>query len=258
MGTQNRIEDKFILITGATAGIGRAAAELFAQSGCRLALTGRRKERLHTIKEEFEAKYETEVETGVFDIRDKEACKEFVESLPRSVDILINNAGLASGMDAVFDGKWEDWDTMIDTNVKGLLAMTRLITPSMKERNIGHIINISSTAGHEAYPGGSVYCATKHAVKAITEATKKDLHGTKVRVSMVSPGLVETEFSVVRFKGDKDKANKVYEGIEPLTATDVAEIIHFTANRPPHVNIMDTVIYSVSQSSATMVAREDE
>lgn len=254
----NRLKDKFVIVTGATAGIGKAAAELFAQSGCHLALTGRREERLQAIGEELKTKYETKVETGAFDIRDREACTTFVESLSRPVDILVNNAGLASGLDAVYDAKWEDWDTMIDTNVKGLLAMTRLVTPSMKDRNSGHIINISSIAGHEAYSGGSVYCATKHAVKAITEATKKDLHGTRVRVSMISPGMVETEFSVVRFKGDKDKADEVYEGTDPLTATDIAEIIHFVANRPPHVNIMDTIVYTVHQSSATTVYRDNE
>ena len=146
---------------------------------------------------------------------------------------------------------------MIDTNVKGLLTITRLISPKMKARNSGHIINIGSTAGHEAYPGGVVYCATKHAVKAITESTKKDLHGTKVRVSMVSPGLVETEFSVIRFHGDKDKADSVYKGMDPLTADDIAEIVLFTANRPEHVNIMDTIVMPVNQSSAQMVHRDE-
>lgn len=257
MVINNRLEQKFAVITGATAGIGKAAASLFAQSGCHLALTGRREERLREFKAALEREYSIEVEVGAFDIRDIESCRTFVDGLSRQVDILLNNAGLAVGTDAIFEGNMNDWETMIDTNIKGLLAMTRFITPGMKERNTGHVINLSSTAGHETYQGGSVYCASKHAVKAITEATKKDLHGSKVRVSMISPGLVETEFSVVRFKGDKNKANNVYEGIQPLTAQDIAEIIHFVASRPPHVNIMDTIIYPVNQSSATMVHRDN-
>ncbi len=173
------------------------------------------------------------------------------------MDILINNAGLALGTDPVFQASLDDWNTMIDTNIKGLLYISRLVSAQMKERNCGHIINIGSTAGHESYAGGVVYSATKHAVKAITEATKKDLHGSEVRVSMISPGLVETEFSEVRFGGDKEKAKKVYKGMKPLVAQDIAEIIVFVANRPAHVNIMDTIIYPVAQSSATMVHRDE-
>ena len=195
--------------------------------------------------------------TGSFDIRDRDAASDFIESLPRPVDILVNNAGLAKGVDAVYDASFDDWDDMIDTNIKGLLNMIRLVTPSMKERNSGHLINLGSLAGHEAYAGGSVYCATKHAVKAITEASKKDLHGTKVRVSMVSPGLVETEFSNVRFKGDDERADEVYKGMTPLAAADIAEIVLFVASRPAHVNIMDTLVVPVDQSSSSMVARED-
>ncbi|MGK7369418.1 MAG: SDR family NAD(P)-dependent oxidoreductase, partial [Candidatus Halalkalibacterium sp. M3_1C_030] len=198
---KNRLKDKLVLVTGATAGIGESTARLFAKSGCKIAINGRREERLQKLKKELEDEYDVEVFTGAFDIRNRDACAEFLESLLSPVDILVNNAGLAKGVDAVFDASFDDWDTMIDTNIKGLLTMTRLVSPSMKQRNSGHVINIGSIAGHEAYPGGSVYCATKHAVKAITEATKKDLHGTSVRVSMVSPGLVETEFSDVRFKG---------------------------------------------------------
>ncbi len=245
------------MITGATAGIGYKTAALFAEQGVNLVLTGRRSERLEKIKEDFEKQFGVEVETHAFDIRDVEACRSFVNACPHEIDILVNNAGLARGTDPVYDADFEDWETMIDTNVKGLLYLSRLISPGMKERNSGHIINIGSTAGHESYAGGVVYSATKHAVRAITEATKKDLHGTNVRVSMVSPGLVETEFSEVRFGGDKEKAANVYAGMQPLTAQDIAEIILFVANRPPHVNIMDTIIYPVAQSSATMVSRNE-
>lgn len=254
---ENRLKDKLVLITGATSGIGKATAQLFAKAGCGLAITGRRKKKLDSVKRELETRYEVDVTTGVFDIRDREACGQFLESLLKPVDILINNAGLARGTDAVFEASFDDWDAMIDTNVKGLLAMTRLITPAMKQRNSGHIINIGSVAGHESYPGGSVYCASKHAVKAITEATKKDLHGTRVRVAMVSPGLVETEFSNVRFKGDNKRADNVYKGMEPLLAQDIAEIVLFMATRPPHVNIMDTIVFPVAQSSSTMVDRSE-
>lgn len=254
---KNRLKGKLALITGATAGIGQATAQLFAESGCSLAITGRREDRLLSLQKKFEAEHHIEVSTGAFDIRDRTACGQFLESLLKPIDILVNNAGLARGTDAVYDASFDDWDTMIDTNVKGLLTMTRLVTPSMKQRNAGHVINLCSTAGHEPYAGGSVYCATKHAVKAITEATKKDLHGTQVRVSMVSPGLVETEFSNVRFKGDDERADQVYEGMQPLTAQDIAEIVYFTANRPPHVNIMDTIVVPVAQSSASMVYRND-
>jgi NADP-dependent 3-hydroxy acid dehydrogenase YdfG len=253
----NRLKGKTAIVTGATAGIGYKTADLLAEQGVNLILTGRRANLLQEIKKEFEAGYSINVQIASFDVQDPKACEGFVESLSGSVDILVNNAGLAKGTDPVFDADLDDWNTMIDTNVKGLLYLSRLIIPQMKERNTGHIINIGSTAGHESYAGGVVYSATKHAVKAITESTKKDLHGTNVRVSMVSPGLVETEFSEVRFDGDKKKAASVYKGIDPLVAQDIAEIIVFVANRPAHVNIMDTIIYPVAQSSATMVHRNE-
>lgn len=252
----NRIEGKTAIVTGATAGIGCKTAELLAQEGVNLILTGRRKERLDEIQKDLTASYGVKVQTASFDIQDPKACSEFVKSLDTEIDILVNNAGLSQGTDPVYDADFDDWNTMIDTNMKGLLYITRPIARKMKDRNAGHIINIGSVAGHESYAGGVVYSATKHAVKAITESTKKDLHGTKVRVSMISPGLVETEFSEVRFKGDKEKAAKVYQGYEPLVAQDIAEIIVFVANRPPHVNIMDTLVYPVAQSSATMVHRD--
>jgi len=255
---ENRLKGKLVLVTGASAGIGKAIATLFAQSGCNLALTARRDERLKSLKTELESAHNVKVKCGAFDIRKREDCRNFLDSLNEPVDILVNNAGLAKGVDAVYDANLDDWDTMIDTNVKGLLTMTRFVSSTMKDRDEGHIINIGSIAGHESYPGGSVYSATKHAVKAITEATKKDLHGTNIRVSMVSPGLVETEFSNVRFYGDENQAVEVYEGMKPLTAVDIAEIVHFTANRPAHVNIMDTIVFPVAQSSSSMVAQDEE
>ncbi|MCH2449532.1 MAG: SDR family NAD(P)-dependent oxidoreductase [Gracilimonas sp.] len=253
----NRLIGKTAIVTGATAGIGFKTAELLAEQGVDVIITGRRKERLEEIKNDLENRFRINVQTAPFDIQDADACSTFIEALSVDIDILVNNAGLAKGTDPVFAADFEDWDTMIDTNVKGLLYLSRLISAKMKERNSGHIINVGSVAGHESYAGGVVYTATKHAVKAITESTKKDLHGTNVRVSMVSPGLVETEFSEVRFGGDKEKAASVYKGIQPLTALDIAEIILFVANRPAHVNIMDTIIYPVAQSSATMVHRND-
>lgn len=254
---KNRLSDKWAIITGATSGIGEATAFAFGESGCNLILTGRRKKRLDEIADTLRSDHGIEVEIVAFDIRDADACRNMVEGLSNPVDILINNAGLAKGVEGVYDADLEDWNLMIDTNIKGLMTMTRLISPRMKKRNRGHIINIGSIASHESYPGGSIYCATKHAVKAFTEAAKKDLHGTKVRVSMVSPGLVDTEFSVVRYDGDKNQADQVYKDMQPLVAEDIAEIIHFTANRPAHVNIMDTIVFPVDQSSATMVHYDD-
>jgi len=255
---QNRIEGKWTFITGATAGIGKAVAKIFAESGSNLVINGRRKNRLEELRQQLEKHYNIDVVLAPFDVRDRESAQKFLENFSEPVNILVNNAGLAKGVDAVFDADHDDWDAMVDTNIKGVLNMTRLISPQMKDRNEGHIINIGSIAGHESYPGGSVYCATKHAVKGFTEATKKDLHGTNVRVSMVSPGLVETEFSEVRFKGDKEQADEVYEGLKPLVAKDIAEIVHFMANRPAHVNIMDTIVFPVAQSASTMVHRDND
>ena len=252
----NRLLGKTALITGATSGIGKATAELLAEQGCQLILTGRREERLKDLSKSLSGKHGVEVHAAAFDITDLEACTLFAKDFEdKTIDILINNAGLAKGVDSVQTGNFEDWDAMIDTNIRGVLAMTRLFLPQMLERNAGHIINLNSTAGHEAYPGGVTYCATKHAVKAITEATKKDVHGSKIRVSMVSPGMVETEFSNVRL-GDDKKADAVYEGVKPLVAQDIAEIIVFIASRPAHVNILDSIVMPVQQSSATMVHRD--
>lgn len=246
------------MITGATSGIGKASAELFAEYGTNLVITGRREDRLIELREKLVSKFNVSIEVYCFDVRDRYACKNCIDSLKNPVDILLNNAGLSSGLDAVDSADFEDWDRMIDTNIKGLLSMTRFVSEKMRERNEGHIINIGSIAGYEAYPGGSVYCGTKHAVKAITQGAKMDLTGTNIRVSAVSPGMVETEFSEVRFHGDKEKAIKVYQNLKPLTPEDIAEIILFTANRPPHVNILDTIVYPVHQSSATIVYRSKD
>ena len=255
---KNRIEGKTVLITGATAGIGLACAEMFAKWGANLILTGRREERLVEIAKALTDKYLVKVDSYTFDIRSKEETAEFAASVLKSpVDILVNNAGLAVGKDAVQDGDFEDWDAMIDTNLKGLLYLSQPISQAMVKRAEGHIINIGSIAGHEAYAGGVVYCATKFGVNAITQAMKKDLHATGVRVSMVSPGLVNTEFSTVRFKGDTAAADAVYKNMDPLVAEDIAEIVIFIANRPGHVNIMDAVVLPTDQSAATMVHRRD-
>lgn len=253
----NRIKDKWILITGATSGIGKASAEVFAESGANLIITGRREERLKSLQKNLQSEHSVNVQIFSFDVRDRQACKDCVDAIEQPIDILLNNAGLASGKDSIDEADFDDWDAMIDTNIKGLLSMTRFVSERMKKRDEGHIINIGSIAGYEAYPGGSVYCGTKHAVKAITEAAKMDLTGTNIRVSAVSPGLVDTEFSEVRFHGDKDQAEKVYKDMKPLTGRDIAEIIHFVANRPPHVNILDTIVFPVHQSSARIVARPD-
>lgn len=254
----NRLKDKTALVTGATSGIGRATARILAESGTHLLLTGRRNKRLEQFEGELENEFGIRVQTYAFDIRNREACKNFTDSLDEPVDILVNNAGLASGVGKIHDADMDDWEVMIDTNIKGLLYITRFVSEAMKERGSGHIINVGSVAGHETYSGGVVYSATKHAVRAITEAAKKDLHGTGVRVSAVSPGMVETEFSKVRFQWDEERADKVYEGYQPLTAEDVAELIHFIANRPAHVNIMDSIIFPTAQSAATMVYRDTE
>ncbi|MEO1022536.1 MAG: SDR family NAD(P)-dependent oxidoreductase [Bacteroidota bacterium] len=251
----NRLAHKTVLISGASAGIGAACATQFAEQGCHLIITGRREERLHALAKQILDTHDIRVDVAAFDIQDFQACEEFVSQLKVPVDLLINNAGLALGTDPIDKVDHADWDVMIDTNIKGVLALSRLLIPSMRSRNSGHVINIGSIAGVEAYPGGVVYTATKFAVRAITQATKKDVHGTNIRVSMISPGLVETEFSNVRFGGDAGKATSVYKGMQPLTADDIAEIVVFTANRPDHVNILDTLVIPVHQSSATMVYR---
>jgi 3-hydroxy acid dehydrogenase / malonic semialdehyde reductase len=245
---------KTILITGATSGIGKSSAFRFATNGYRLILTGRRKERLELLKKELEDKYKSEVLLLNFDVRERTAVKEAIASIPeawRKIEVLLNNAGLASGLGAIQDGDIDDWEKMIDTNVKGLLYVTRAIAPWMIERNSGHIINIGSIAGKEVYANGNVYCATKHAVDALTKAMRIDMLPHGIKVSQIAPGAAETEFSTVRFHGDVAKAKAVYNGYTPLSPDDIANAIWYVASLPSHVNINDLVIMCTSQGSAT-------
>ena len=245
---------KTALITGSTSGIGAATARQFAQNGINLILCGRRQDRLEKLK--IELGNLVDVFTLNFDVRDKKAVLDAINNLPENfqqIDILINNAGNAHGLDTIQDGNTDDWDAMLDINVKGLLYVSDAIIPKMIRANSGHIINIGSTAGKEVYPKGNVYCASKHAVDAINQGMRLDLNGYNIRVGAVNPGMVETEFSEVRFKGDKDRANNVYKGFKPLQAQDIADIIYFVVTRPYHVNIADLVVMSVDQASSTVV-----
>jgi len=248
---------KTAFITGATSGIGRATATLFAQNGLRLILCGRRKDRLSEVADEL-SKY-TQVHTLLFDVRDKKNVFNAIAGLPSSfseIDILINNAGNAHGLDPIQNGSLEDWDAMMDINVKGLLYVSKAILPQMIERESGQIINIGSTAGKEVYPNGNVYCASKHAVDAINQGMRLDLNGKGIKVGAINPGLVETEFSEVRFKGDAERAKKVYQNYTPLKAQDIAEIIWFAVTRPPHVNIADLTVMCLDQASSTIVNKK--
>lgn len=242
---------KTVLITGATAGIGEATANLLAQNNFNLIITGRRTERLNALKTKIESETGAEVIALNFDIRNRIETEKAIEKLPdkwKKVDILINNAGLAAGLSGVNNGEVDNWERMIDTNIKGLLYITRLISAQMIERGEGHIVNISSIAGRETYPMGNVYCATKHAVEALTKGMRLDFLQHGIKVSSVSPGAVETEFSLVRFNGDNERAKKVYEGITPLYAKDVAETILFVVTRPKHVNIDDILVMPTDQA----------
>jgi NADP-dependent 3-hydroxy acid dehydrogenase YdfG len=244
------------LITGATSGIGRATAHEFAKHGINLVLCGRRQQRLDSIKNTLSQ--ETHVHTLNFDVRDKEKTREAITSLPKAfqhIDILINNAGNAHGSDPIQTGSLDDWDAMIDINVKGLLYVSKSIIPGMTERQSGHIINIGSAAGKEVYPKGNVYCASKHAVLAITEGMRIDLNPFGIKVSAINPGLVETEFAEVRHKGDS-AANNTYKGFKALQAKDIAEVIYFAVSRPAHVNIADVLVFSTAQASSTIVKKE--
>jgi serine 3-dehydrogenase len=247
-----------VLVTGASAGIGAACARAFAAAGARLILTARRAERLEELGEELRAAHGTESHLLRLDVRDGGVVAQAFAQLPEewsAIDVLVNNAGLGRRTDAVPDGHPGDWDQMIDTNVKGLLYVTRAVTPGMRERGRGHVINLGSIAGHQVYPGGAVYCATKHAVGAITRGLRMDLLGTGVRVSTVDPGMVETEFSVVRFGGDRERAERVYQGMTPLSAEDVADAVLWCATRPPHVNVDEVILMPTDQASVTMVHR---
>ncbi|WP_420603711.1 SDR family NAD(P)-dependent oxidoreductase [Flagellimonas sp.] len=246
-----------VLITGATSGIGKATAELLAKHGFFLVLCGRRQERLDELQQQLGSL--TEVHTLNFDVRDKKVVFKAVESLPipfSKIDILINNAGNAHGLDTIDEGSMDDWDAMLDINVKGLLYVSKAIVPQMVKRKSGHIINIGSTAGKEVYPKGNVYCASKHAVDAINQGMRLDLNAHGIRVGAINPGLVETEFSDVRFKGDSNKAEKVYQGYQPLKPEDIADIIYFAITRPYHVNIADLVVMPTAQASSTIVKKE--
>ena len=241
-------------ITGATSGIGKATAEIFAKNNIRLILCGRRAERLKELKEELSKL--TEVTTLQFDVRDRFDVADQIANLPKDfqqIDILINNAGNAHGLSAIQDGNLDDWDAMLDINVKGLLYVSRAIIPQMTTRNSGFIVNIGSIAGKEVYPNGNVYCASKHAVNALNKAMRIDLNKHNIRVSGIHPGAVETEFSEVRFKGDTQKAAKVYTGYKALQAEDIADIIHFVITRPYHVNIEDLIVYPTAQASPTIM-----
>ncbi len=256
----NRMQKmNYILITGGTSGIGAATAEVFAKNGYNLLLTGRRADRLNKLSEALKASYDIQVETACFDVRDAQAVNEHISIWLARKELtivgLINNAGLAKGFDSIDKGKLNDWNQMIDTNVKGLLYVSRLVSEYMVKNKSGHIVNVCSTAGHEVYPKGAVYCASKHAVDAITEGMRLDLHTQGIRVSQVSPGHVEeTEFALVRFDGDQKKAS-IYEDFRPLRAVDVAETIWFIFNRPPHVNIQDVLMMGTQQASSIFIDR---
>ncbi|MBU0942621.1 MAG: SDR family NAD(P)-dependent oxidoreductase [Flavobacteriaceae bacterium] len=249
--------NKTALITGATSGIGKATAQILAKNNYRIILCGRREDRLQELKKELEAF--TDVHCLSFDVRDKNLVFEAINSLPHdfsTIDVLINNAGNAHGLDPIQTGDIDDWDAMIDINVKGLLYVSKAIIPQMIERKFGHIINIGSTAAKEVYPNGNVYCASKHAVDALNQGMRIDLNPFGIRVGAIHPGMVETEFSEVRFKGDTNRAENVYKGFTPLQAEDIADIIHFVVSRPYHVNIADLIVMSTAQASSTIVKRD--
>ena len=250
--------NKIVLITGATSGIGLGCARKFAENGDKVILTGRNEQRLSEIRKELEAKG-AKVLTLVFDVRDSQQAKKNIDELPeewQEIDVLVNNAGLALGLEPEYEGDLDDWATMIDTNIKGLLTMTRLVVPGMVERNRGHIINVGSVAGDAAYAGGNVYCATKAAVKALTDGLRIDVADTAIRVTNLKPGLVETNFSNIRFKGDEERAAKLYKGITPLTGNDIADVAVYAANAPEHVQIAEVLILATHQASGSVIVRK--
>ena len=253
-----KLKDKTVFITGASSGIGQACAEIFAAKGCRLLLTARRGERLEALALKLREKYGTPCLVAELDVQKKKAIESLVQSIPDAyaeIDILINNAGLALGKSPLHENNSKHWESMIQTNVMGLLYMTHALLPKMLDRQRGHIINIGSVAGRHAYAGGTVYCASKHAVRAISQGLKHDLLGTPIRVTCIEPGMVETEFSTVRFEGDHEKAQNVYANTTPLTAQDIAETVLFVASRPLHVNINDMLVLATDQSDATTIFR---
>ena len=249
-----------VLITGATAGFGEACAHKFASNNYDIIITGRRSERLDSLKEELTQKYSVEVLSLCFDVRDRNQTEQILYNLPekwQAINVLVNNAGLASGFDTIQDGDVDDWDKMIDTNVKGLLYVSKMILPGMVSRKQGHVINIGSTAGKEVYAKGNVYCASKHAVDAITKGMRIDLLGSGVKVTQIAPGAAETEFSEVRFYGDREKAKAVYNGYEPMRASDIAELVFYATSLPPHLCINDLVVTSISQANSFYIHREN-
>ena len=246
-------------ITGASSGIGAACARKFAQGGYTLLLNARSVDKLQALKTELEMAYGTDVQLLAFDVRDRKAAAAAIQSLPeqyQAIDVLVNNAGLALGLDKEYAGLEEDYDTMIDTNITALLMITRMVVPGMVARGKGHIINIGSVAGDAAYPGGSVYCATKAAVKVLSDGLRMDLVDTPLRVTNVKPGLVETNFSVTRFHGDQERADNVYKGIKPLTGDDIADVVYYAASAPEHVQIAEVLVLATHQASGTIVHRK--
>ena len=249
---------KTVLITGASSGIGEGCARKFASHGARLILNARSTDKLAAFAQELKEKHDTDCYVMPFDVCNREAAVEALDALPeewQSIDVLINNAGLAIGTDKEHEGDLAEWEVVIDTNIKGLLSMTRLVVPGMVARGRGHIINIGSIAGDAAYPGGSVYCATKAAVKALSDGLRIDLVDTPLRVTNIKPGLVETNFSVVRFRGDKEKADNVYRGIKPLSGDDIAEVVYFAASAPEHMQVAEVLVMSTYQATGTIVSK---
>ncbi|MBM3294630.1 MAG: SDR family oxidoreductase [Candidatus Aminicenantes bacterium] len=254
------LRDRIVFITGASSGIGRACARACAREGARVLMAARRLERLAELGAELKAEYRADVHHFALDVRRQPEVESALAALPpgwQAIDILVNNAGLSRGLDKLHEGLLGDWEEMIDTNVKGLLYVSKAVIPGMIARGRGHVINLGSIAGHEVYPGGNVYCATKAAVNALTRALRLDLVGTPLRVTTVDPGMVETEFSLVRFHGDARRASKVYQGLQPLTPDDIAEVIVFCASRPGHVNIGEVILTPQAQASATLVHRKN-
>ncbi len=252
------MQNKIVFITGATSGIGEACAYKFASQGFDLILNGRNAEKLEILKKNIREKYPVEILPLLFDVRNRVSAKESIDNLPepwKNIDILINNAGLVLGVDKEFEGNLDDWDIVIDTNIKGLLAITRYVVPLMLKRNKGHIINIGSIAGEAAYPGGSVYCATKAAVRMLSDGLRIDLVDTPLRVTNIKPGFVETNFSITRFYGDKSKADDVYKGLKPLTGEDIAETVYYTTSVPEHVQIAEVLIMPTNQATGTIAYR---
>ncbi|MCU0567100.1 MAG: SDR family oxidoreductase [Oculatellaceae cyanobacterium Prado106] len=253
------IENQIALITGASSGIGAACAKAFAEAGAKLILAARRLERLEQLAAELRG-MGSQVLVLEMDVCDRPTVKSTLQSLPdpwNQIDILVNNAGLSRGLDPLQDGSIQDWEEMIDTNIKGLLYVTRFVVPAMVSRRRGHVVNIGSVAGHQVYPKGNVYCATKAAVRSLSEGLKIDLLGTPVRVSSVDPGMVETEFSEVRFRGDAERAGKVYQNVQPLTAADIADVVLFCVTRPAHVNLSEILVMPVDQATPTIVHRRE-